>query len=387
MATASNTSLIPTSPPEDTQTSGTDLEEINTDDERNIDTSKWSDKERKKLQHMKEFHEVYQRVFSNKASLRTIIRKRIAHMYPPIPHSICEEEMQDTNIDTKEFIIEHIPDAHGKKVKKIKPLFIKSKPNKTCVQHIPSDEELPVVPEVNFTQKQEITIDSYSESISSDDEASDDRTITADSDSSEVQDFEDTSCKLETSATEIEATLIQIASGLQSAADGYLALASHLPKLSPYELPQIVAQIPPPPMDLPMPIQKALATEGENKTIHYLLHGEYKLNNTSWSRLKQKYTLNSTYNKVAFNKKLPITKYTPFTYKYITLNKKLPITKQNLQIFFFVISGVECNVSQNTMYTALKGNGRPGSSQYQQKRKRSSKQETIASTPGQTCNT
>ena len=171
-----------------------------------------------------------------------------------MPSSVCKEEMQDANIDMDEVIIEYIMDAHGNKVKKLKPLFIKSEPNKTYVQHIPSDNELPVVPESNFTQKQEITVDSYSESISSGEEASDVRTITADSDSSEAPDFEDTPCKLETSATEIEATLNQIATGLQSAANGYLALASHLPTLLPYELPQIVAQIPPPPMNVPMPI-------------------------------------------------------------------------------------------------------------------------------------
>ena len=68
---------------EDTQTSGTDLEEINTEDEMKTDTSKWSEKEKQKLQHMTEFHEEYQRVFGNKASLRTIIKKRIAHMNPP----------------------------------------------------------------------------------------------------------------------------------------------------------------------------------------------------------------------------------------------------------------------------------------------------------------
>ena len=153
MATTPYTSHIPTSPSEDTQTSGTDLEEINTNDEMNTDTSKWSEKEKKKLQHMTEFHEEYQRVFGNKASLCTIIRKRIAHMNPPIPPSICKEEMQDANIDTNEVIIEYITDAHGNKVKKLKPLFIKSEPNKTYVQHIPSDDELPVVPEVNFTQK------------------------------------------------------------------------------------------------------------------------------------------------------------------------------------------------------------------------------------------
>ena len=107
-------------------------------------------------------------------------------------------------------------------------MFIKSEPNKTYVQHIYSDDELPAVPEENFIQKQEITVDFYSESISSDEEASDDRTITADSDSSEALDFEDTPCKLDTSATKIEATLNQIATRLQSAANGYLALASHL---------------------------------------------------------------------------------------------------------------------------------------------------------------
>ena len=80
----------------------------------NIDTSKWLAKERKKLQHMTEFHEEYQKVFGDKASLRTIIRKRIVHMNPPIPHSVCEEEMQDANIDTKEVIIEYTTDAHGK---------------------------------------------------------------------------------------------------------------------------------------------------------------------------------------------------------------------------------------------------------------------------------
>ena len=45
---------------EETLTSGTDLEEINTEDELATDISKWSDKERKKLQHMTEFHREYQ---------------------------------------------------------------------------------------------------------------------------------------------------------------------------------------------------------------------------------------------------------------------------------------------------------------------------------------
>ena len=249
-------------------------------------------------------------------------------MNPPIPSSICKEEMQDVHIDLNEVIVEYT-DAKGNRIKKLRPLFIKSEPNKTYVQHIPSDDELPSVPEDNFIQKREITIDSYSESISLDDKASDDRTVTADSDSSEVQDFEDTPCTLETNATEIEATLHQIATRLQSAANGYLALASHLPNLSPYELPQIIAQIPPPPMNVPIPIRKALATEGENRTIHYLLCGEYELNNTSWTQLQQKY------------------------------------------------------VSHDTVYTALRGKRRPGGSQYRQKRRKSAKQEAIASTSGQ----
>ena len=57
------------------ETSSTDLEETNTDDERVTDISKWSNKERKKLQHMTEFHQEYQKVFGDRASLRTIIKK------------------------------------------------------------------------------------------------------------------------------------------------------------------------------------------------------------------------------------------------------------------------------------------------------------------------
>ena len=69
-------------------------------------------------------------------------------------------------------------------------------------------------------------------------------------------------------------------------------------KVVPYELPQVVTQIPPPPMDVPMPIQKALIVDGESKVFNHLIHGEYELNNTSWSKLQKnimlveiKYTL------------------------------------------------------------------------------------------------
>ena len=77
-----------------------------------------------------------------------------------------------------------------------------------------------------------------------------------------------------------------------------------------YDLPQVVAQIPPPPMDDPMPIQKALLVDGESKVVNHLIHGEYELNNTSWSKLQKKY-----------------------------------------------------NVSRNKIYTALRGKGRPRGSQ------------------------
>ena len=53
-------------------------------------------------------------------------------------------------------------------------------------------------------------------------------------------------CKWETNPKGIEAMLHQIAADLQSAAEGYLALASHMSKVASYELPQVVAQIPPP---------------------------------------------------------------------------------------------------------------------------------------------
>ena len=232
-------------------------------------------------------------------------------MNPPIPKSCVKEEMQNANLDTNEVIIEYITDAQGNKIKKLKPLLIKSEPDREYTQNIPSDDNLPAVPKENFIQKREVTVDSYSEMISSNDESSDDRTITADSDSSAASSFEETPCKWESDSKGIEATLHQIASGLQSAAEGYLTLASHISKVAPYELPQVVAQIPPPPMDVPMPIRKALSVDGESKAVNYLLHGEYELNKTSWSKLQKKY-----------------------------------------------------NVSQNKIYAALKGKRRPRGSQY-----------------------
>ena len=84
-----------------------------------------------------------------------------------------------------------------------------------------------------------------------------------------------------------------------------------------------MAQIPPPPIDVPMPIRKALTIDGENKVVDHLLHGEYKMTNTFWSKLQKKYSL-----------------------------------------------------SKNKIYSALKGKRRPGDSQCQQKRKQTRKLDT-----------
>ena len=221
-------------------------------------------------------------------------------------------------------LLNYITDAHGRKVKKLKPLLIKTEPDRENIQHIHSDDNLPDIPEDKFMQKREITVDSYSETISSD-SSSDNSTITADPEDS-TSSMEDKSCVWETDSTEIEASLHWIASGLQNAAEGYITLASHISKLNPYELPQVIAQIPPPPIDVPMPIRKALLVDGENKAVNYLLRGEYEMTNTSWSKLQKKY-----------------------------------------------------NLSKNKIYSALKGKRRPGGSQYWQKRKHSIKLKSTTS--------
>ena len=179
-----------------------------------------------------------------------------------------------------------------------------------------SDDNLPAVPEENFTRERERMIDSYSESISSDDDPSNERTITMDSNSSVAAIFEETPSGWEADLREIEATLHEIATGLQSAAEGYLALASHMSQVAPYELPQVIAQIPPPPMDVPLPIRKALLIDGKSKVVSYFICGVYELTNTSWSKLQKKY-----------------------------------------------------QVSWDKVYTTIKGKRRPRGSQYQQKKK------------------
>ena len=63
-------------------TSGTDLSNIHMEDEEHIDTTMWMPAKWKKLQHMVEFHEEYQCVFGEKASICKIMKNRITHMNP-----------------------------------------------------------------------------------------------------------------------------------------------------------------------------------------------------------------------------------------------------------------------------------------------------------------
>ena len=67
-------------------------------------------------------------------------------------------------------------DAQGRKVKKLKPLLIKTEPDREYTHHLHSDDNLPKKPEDKFTWKREITIDSYSETISSE-SSSEERTL------------------------------------------------------------------------------------------------------------------------------------------------------------------------------------------------------------------
>ena len=128
-----------------------------------------------------------------------------------MPNAICEEEMHNTHLDNSEVIIEYMTDAQGNRIKKLKPIFIKSEPDRECTHHVDSNDNLPAVPEENFTWKREVTVDSYRESISSDSDPSDDRTIAADSNSSAAPAFKEMSCNWEADLKGIEATLHQIA--------------------------------------------------------------------------------------------------------------------------------------------------------------------------------
>ena len=141
--------FVSNSSPSEDNNSGTDLSNIHMEDEEHIDTATWMPAKRKKLQHMVEFHEEYQCVFGEKASIHTIMKNRIIHMNPPMPDSVCKEEMQNATIESN-VIIEYITDAQGRKVKKLKPLLIKSEPDREYIHHIHSDDNLPNVPEDSF---------------------------------------------------------------------------------------------------------------------------------------------------------------------------------------------------------------------------------------------
>ena len=75
MATVPIALQITTSTDEDNRTdSDTDLSAVDTEDKLHTDISTWTPAKRKKLQHMTEFHEEYQCVFGDKASIPTIMK-------------------------------------------------------------------------------------------------------------------------------------------------------------------------------------------------------------------------------------------------------------------------------------------------------------------------
>ena len=243
IAMASNSN---SSPSEDIS-SGTNLSNIHMEDEEQVDTTEWMPSKQKKLQHMVDFHEEYQHIFGEKASIHTIMKNRISYMNSPMLDSVCKEEMQSVTVDN-DVIVEYITDAQGRKVKKLKPLLIKSEPDREYIQHIHSDDNLPNIPEDDFLQKREVTVDSYSETISSE-SSSEERTVTANSEnsmSSMEDNIENSSNIKENNAMELENALHQIAISLHGAAEGYMSFASHIKKLDTDELPQVIAQIPPP---------------------------------------------------------------------------------------------------------------------------------------------
>ena len=152
MATTPTTSKITTSADEENRTDyETDLSAENTEDEVHANSSTWSPANKKKLQQMTKFHQEYQHVFGEGAFIQTIMKRRISHMNPPMPKSICEEEMQSTHLDNSEVIIKYMTDVHSNKIKKLKPIFIKSEPDREYTHHTVSYDDLPAVPEENFT--------------------------------------------------------------------------------------------------------------------------------------------------------------------------------------------------------------------------------------------
>ena len=100
--------------------------------------------------------------------------------------------------------IEYITDAQGRKIKKLKPILVKSEPDREYTHHIHSDNDLPRIPEDHFTQEREITVASYSETISSE-SSSEEKTLTAKTEhttSSMEDQIEDGSCLKESDIME-----------------------------------------------------------------------------------------------------------------------------------------------------------------------------------------
>ena len=67
-----------------------------------------------------------------------------------------------------------------------------------------------------------------------------------------------------------------------------MTLASCIHRLESYKIPQVVSQIPQTPMNVPMPIGKALTADDEDKVVNHLIRGEYELTKNFLVKIAEK---------------------------------------------------------------------------------------------------
>ena len=197
----------------------------------------------------------------------------MGNMYESMPKEVADQEMKSA---TEEVTIIEMIDAAGNKVKKLKPIFIKSEPDKEYVQKkapLPEDK-LPPVPE-HFFQREKC----FEQDLLTDQDESNDTRSTEESTVTDVD------------PAQMEKALNSIALGLRQAAEGYDVIAKAVKQMEPYEIAGVVKQLPAPAVNVPRELQIAMKEDGPEKVVNRLLYAEHKRDNASYTSLQTKYQI------------------------------------------------------------------------------------------------
>lgn len=225
----------------------------------------------------KEFHEDVQEELGWHGSTKQVMWHLMGELYPRFKEPMIRQEMQTASLDPNDCVMTEIVLPTGEKRKKITPVLVKEEPDHVWASK-EAFQDTPNEPEFNEELAGNLKRESEDEPFVSGSEwytseegyISESKPLPSESDSTGAEDYEENTWD----PLQLEASLLQIANGLQQAADGYRELSQKVPQMDPVRATQMVSMVAKPPtVEVPEQLQNIIRSEGAHETLDLIVLG------------------------------------------------------------------------------------------------------------------